>query len=80
MKVDGYGQSKLHPNNNKPQYKRPSSAKPVVYKNLSRGRTQQEFYNHKANCCYRSNELWYDSNREDLIKKLQCRCTANYAH
>lgn len=79
MRVDGYGQTKKKSTNNT-YYKRPSSAKEVVYKNCSKGKKQEQFYNRKGNCCYRSNELWYDSSKEDTFKRLEYCCRGNYAH
>jgi hypothetical protein len=35
--------------------KRPESAKEVVYKNCSKAKKQDQFYNRRGNCCYRSN-------------------------
>lgn len=60
-------------------YQPTPSTKEVVYKNLSKGTKQDQFYNKRGNCCYRSDELWYDSSKADIFKRLEC-LKANYAH
>jgi hypothetical protein len=79
MRTDGYGQAKRKATANS-HYKPSNSSKGVAYKNVSKGRKQDQFYNRRGNCCYRSNELWYDSSKEDIFKKLDCCCKGNYAH
>lgn len=54
--------------NHAQQITKKTSNKNVTYKNISRERKQDEFYNSHGNCNYNSKNLWFDSDKETRFK------------